>query len=208
MKIMPRIVWKGCSHKPYKAPDEPLPPEAVKLEIPQDNFWMRAIFIASPLFLPVIASLYLKNYIAGYAVTNKLWIAIGLLTALSLSIVHEWLHCLPYPRTATAYIGILPTRFMAYMTCNSPISRTNEIISSLLPTLLGIIPWIIFLFCPTGQKEFVSFCWGLAIMGVTSPCPDYLRTYYVWKRVPKHAFVQTTSHGIYWFKQTSKQLLN
>ena len=32
MKIMPRIVWKGCSHKPYKAPDEPLPPEAVKLK--------------------------------------------------------------------------------------------------------------------------------------------------------------------------------
>ena len=62
MKIIPRIIWKGCSYKPYKAPDEPLPPEVVKLEIPQDNFWMRAIFIASPLFLPVIASLYLKNH--------------------------------------------------------------------------------------------------------------------------------------------------
>ena len=198
---MPHVIWKGCSHKPYEAPDEPLPPEATKLEIPQNRFWIRALFIATPLILPVIASLYLKSYIAGQSVTNKLWIAIGLLTALALSIVHEWLHCLPYPRTATAYIGILPTRFMAYMTCNSPISRRNDIISSLLPSVLGIIPWFVFLICPTSQKEFASFCWGLAIMGVTSPCPDYLHAYYIWKNVPKHAFIQTTKHGIYWFKQ-------
>ena len=102
---MPHVIWKGCSHKPYEAPDEPLPPEATKLRIPQNRFWTRALFIATPLILPVIASLYLKSYIAGHLVTDKLWIAIGLLTALALSIVHEWLHCLPYPRTATAYIG-------------------------------------------------------------------------------------------------------
>ena len=202
--MTPHIIWKGCSRKPYEPSDKPLPPEAVKLEVPQNDFWIRALFMAAPLFLPVIASLYLKSYITGHTLIDKQWIAIGLLTALALSIVHEWLHCLPYPRTATAYIGILPTRFMAYMTCNFPISRRNDIISSLLPVLLGIIPWMAFLFCPITQKELVSFCWGLAIMGVTSPCPDYLHAYYIWKHVPKHAFIQTTSHGTYWFQKTSR----
>ena len=199
--MTPHIIWKGCSRKPYEPSDKPLPPEAVKLEVPQNDFWIRALFMAAPLFLPVIASLYLKSYITGHTLIDKQWIAIGLLTALALSIVHEWLHCLPYPRTATAYIGILPTRFMAYMTCNFPISRRNDIISSLLPVLLGIIPWMAFLFCPITQKELASFCWGLAIMGVTSPCPDYLHAYYIWKHVPKHAFIQTTSHGTYCFKK-------
>lgn len=46
------------------------------------------------------------------------------------------------------------------------------------------------------------FCWGLAIMGVVSPCPDYLYAYQLWKYVPKRAFTQTTSHGVYWFKST------
>ena len=202
--MTPHIIWKGCSRKPYEPSDKPLPPEAVKLEVPQNDFWIRALFMAAPLFLPVIASLYLKSYITGHTLIDKQWIAIGLLTALTLSIVHEWLHCLPYPRTATAYIGILPTRFMAYMTCNFPISRRNDIISSLLPVLLGIIPWMAFLFCPITQKELASFCWGLAIMGVTSPCPDYLHAYYIWKHVPKHAFIQTTSHGTYWFQKTSR----
>ena len=202
--MTPHIIWKGCSRKPYEPSDKPLPPEAVKLEVPQNDFWIRALFMAAPLFLPVIDSLYLKSYITGHTLIDKQWIAIGLLTALALSIVHEWLHCLPYPRTATAYIGILPTRFMAYMTCNFPISRRNDIISSLLPVLLGIIPWMAFLFCPITQKELASFCWGLAIMGVTSPCPDYLHAYYIWKHVPKHAFIQTTSHGTYWFQKTSR----
>ena len=202
--MTPHIIWKGCSRKPYEPSDKPLPPEAVNLEVPQNDFWIRALFMAAPLFLPVIASLYLKSYITGHTLIDKQWIAIGLLTALALSIVHEWLHCLPYPRTATAYIGILPTRFMAYMTCNFPISRRNDIISSLLPVLLGIIPWMAFLFCPITQKELASFCWGLAIMGVTSPCPDYLHAYYIWKHVPKHAFIQTTSHGTYWFQKTSR----
>jgi len=202
--MTPHIIWKGCSRKPYEPSDKPLPPEAVKLEVPQNDFWIRALFMAAPLFLPVIASLYLKSYITRHTLIDKQWIAIGLLTALALSIVHEWLHCLPYPRTATAYIGILPTRFMAYMTCNFPISRRNDIISSLLPVLLGIIPWMAFLFCPITQKELASFCWGLAIMGVTSPCPDYLHAYYIWKHVPKHAFIQTTSHGTYWFQKTSR----
>ena len=202
--MTPHIIWKGCSRKPYEPSDKPLPPEAVKLEVPQNDFWIRALFMAAPLFLPVIASLYLKSYITGHTLIDKQWIAIGLLTALALSIVHEWLHCLPYPRTATAYIGILPTRFMAYMTCNFAISRRNDIISSLLPVLLGIIPWMAFLFCPITQKELASFCWGLAIMGVTSPCPDYLHAYYIWKHVPKHAFIQTTSHGTYWFQKTSR----
>ena len=170
--MTPHIIWKGCSRKPYEPSDKPLPPEAVKLEVPQNDFWIRALFMAAPLFLPVIASLYLKSYITGHTLIDKQWIAIGLLTALALSIVHEWLHCLPYPRTATAYIGILP--------------------------------WMAFLFCPITQKELVSFCWGLAIMGVTSPCPDYLHAYYIWKHVPKHAFIQTTSHGTYWFQKTSR----
>lgn len=199
---MPQIIWKGFSRKPFHAPDEPLPTRAVKLEIPRRHFWIRALLLSSPLYLPIIASLYLKSYATGITFIDKPWVAIGLLSALFLSPVHEWLHCLPYPRTAMAYIGILPTRFMAYMTCHSPISRRNDMISSLLPATLGIVPWLAFLCVPPTQTEFASFCWGLAIMGVVSPCPDYLYAYQLWKYVPKRAFTQTTSHGVYWFKST------
>lgn len=202
---MPQIIWKGFSRKPFYAPDEPLPTRAVKLELPRRHFWIHALLLSSPLYLPIIASLYLKSYATGITFIDKPWVAIGLLSALFLSPVHEWLHCLPYPRTAMAYIGILPTRLMAYMTCKFPISRRNEMISSLLPVLLGIIPWFAFLCCPATQSALASFCWGLAVMGVMSPCPDYLHAYYVWKSIPKHAYIQGTNHGTSWFMHPLKQ---
>lgn len=62
---MPQIIWKGFSRKPFHAPDEPLPTRAVKLEIPRRHFWIRALLLSSPLYLPIIASLYLKSYATG-----------------------------------------------------------------------------------------------------------------------------------------------
>ena len=123
----------------------------------------------------------------------------GLVIALLLGIVHEWLHCLPYPRQATAYIGILPKRFMAYMSCTAPLCRNNDLLSSLLPAILGFIPWIIFLLCPATARPLASLCWGCAVMGMVSPCPDYLYAYCVYRQVPPHGWIQAGADGCYWY---------
>lgn len=81
------------------------------------------MLLAAPFYVPVVVSLYLKNHFLHCNIIDKGWLAIGLVIALLLGIVHEWLHCLPYPRQATAYIGILPKRFMAYMSCTAPLRK-------------------------------------------------------------------------------------
>lgn len=201
---MPKIIWKGCSSAPYTPALQELPPDAQKIQIPVQYYWLRAMLLAAPFYVPVVLSLYLKNHFLHCNIIDKGWLAMGLVIALLLGIVHEWLHCLPYPRQATAYIGILPKRFMAYMSCTTPLRRNNDLLSSLLPVIWGFIPWIIFLLCPATARPLASLCWGCAVMGMVSPCPDYLYAYCVYRQVPPHGWIQAGADGCYWYCRQSQ----
>ena len=197
---MAKIIWKGFTKHIVPAPHFPLPANARPLILPARHFWLKAILLAAPVFLPVLGSLYLKNYLLQTDMRDKPWILAGMLLALLLGVLHECLHAWAYPRKATAHIGVLYQRFLAYACCGAPISRQRYFVMCLLPISLCLIPWIVFLLCPPEARTLASLCWGCAIMGAAGPCPDYMNALCAFRQVPHNGYLQEGEDGHdYWF---------
>lgn len=108
---MAKIIWKGFTEHVIRAPRRPLPPDARPLIVPRRHYWLKAILLAAPVYLPVLASLYLKNSFLQTDMRDKPWIVAGMALALLLGPLHEYLHACVYPKMATAHIGVLYKRF-------------------------------------------------------------------------------------------------
>lgn len=202
---MAKIIWKGFTEHVIRAPRRPLPPDARPLIVPRQHFWLKAILLAAPVYLPVLASLYLKNSFLQTDMRDKPWTVAGMALALLLGPLHEYLHACVYPKMATAHIGVLYKRFLFYMDCGAPIGRGRYFVMCLLPMLLCILPWIIFLLCPADAKALASLCWGCAIMGAVGPCPDYMNALCAWQQVPRGGYLQEGEDGgDYWYLPASK----
>ena len=106
---MARIIWQGFTHHIIPAPRQPLPSDARPLIVPRRHYWLKAILLAAPVWLPVLASLYLKNSLLQTDLRDRPWIMAGMALALLLGPLHECLHAWAYPKGATAHIGMLFT---------------------------------------------------------------------------------------------------
>ncbi|MCI9146198.1 MAG: hypothetical protein HFJ97_07555 [Eubacterium sp.] len=71
-----------------------------------------------------------------------------------------------------------------YHSCNSKI-------------VLGIIPLIIFLISPETNRALNGVMFGLMIMGLTSPYPDYFNVYQVLKQTKKGCLLQFEKDDLY-----------
>lgn len=197
---MAKIIWKGFTEHVIRAPRRPLPPDARPLIVPRRHYWLKAILLAAPVYLPVLASLYLKNSFLQTDMRDKPWIVAGMALALLLGPLHEYLHACVYPKMATAHIGVLYKRFLFYMDCGAAISRGRYFVMCLLPMLLCILPWTVFLLCPADAKALASLCWGCAIMSAVGPAPDYMNALCAWRQVPRGAQLQEgPDGGDYWY---------
>lgn len=86
-------------------------------------------------------------------------------------------------RTSSLYRNMLK-KFAAFAVCHEPISRRRFVVMSLMPTLAGIIPLMIFLICPA--NEIISgICIPVGIMGMISPMPDYMDIHIICKQTPR-----------------------
>ena len=197
---MAKIIWKGFTEHVVPAPRRPLQPDARPLLIPRRHYWPKAILLAAPVYLPVLTSLYLKNSLLQTDLRDKPWIVAGMVLALLLGPLHECLHACVYPKGSTAHIGVLYRRCLFYMDCGAPIRRGRYFVMCLLPMLLCLIPWTVFLLCPAEAKALASLCWGCAIMCAVAPAPDYMNALCAWRQVPCRAQLQEGSDGgDYWY---------
>ena len=78
---MAKIIWKGFTEHVIRAPRRPLPPDARPLIVPRRHYWLKAILLAAPVYLPVLASLYLKNSFLQTDMRDKPWIVAGRILA-------------------------------------------------------------------------------------------------------------------------------
>ena len=74
---------------------------------------------------------------------------------------------------------------------------------SLLPLLSGIVPVVIFWFSPVAWKPWNGFWFGLSIMGLISPYPDYFNVYQVLKQTPPECYIQNHGDETYWIENLS-----
>ena len=73
---MARIIWQGFTHHIIPAPRQPLPSDARPLIVPRRHYWLKAILLAAPVWLPVLGvtvseELPAANRPAGQAVDSS-----------------------------------------------------------------------------------------------------------------------------------------
>ena len=200
---MVKIKWIGIVNSNYKFKYKELPDNAVKIKMFKP---IVSFIFGITAFLLSLMILFIKRSMYGQMPINKLFIPLGCLIGAIFIVLHEILHAIVYPNGSIAYIGINKNIIMPFEFCATSISKTRFIISSLLPTFLGIIPLMVFLLCPLGHKILLTFLWTLGTVGLSTPGPDYADIVSVIMQVPNGSFIQSSEDGFYWFKHNNSKL--
>lgn len=197
---MPKIKWAGVVKNTADYQNGILPASAKKLDMPDTmgEMMLKAIPFLIPSFVIIVFSMFFKTLSAGQPVVAPLYVVSGFLLSFFVGLpVHELLHAVVYPKEATVYIGIMPKQFTAVALASYPVSRRRFILMSLLPTVLGVIPLIIFLISPAANRELNGIMFGLMLMGLVSPYPDYYNVYQVLKQTKKGCSLQFEKDDLY-----------
>ncbi len=197
---MPKIKWVGVVHNTADYQSSILPSTAIKLDMPDtmEKMMLKAIPFLIPAVVIIIFSMFFKTLSAGQPVIAPFYIVLGFLLSFFIGIpVHELLHAIVYPKEATVYIGIMPKQFTAVALASYPISRNRFILMSLLPIVLGVVPLIIFLVSPETNRALNGIMFGLMIMGLISPYPDYFNVYQVLRQTKKGCLLQFEKDDLY-----------
>ena len=200
---MAKIIWEGNQDWDERFAlfeDEPLPPNAVKINKPENMFTASVVYMILP-FLLCMVSVILKAWSGRlfpfdfrFALPSFI---IGFIVAMPL---HEILHAICYPSGVKVYVGIDMKKQRAYAMAFSPISKRRYIIMSLIPALTGIASLLVFVLSPVENKILNTLAIIPAFMGLISPAPDYLDVVKILRQVPKGAKIQTANQGLFWFK--------
>lgn len=195
---MPEIRWVGAKDQDAAFPEEHLPYGAKLLRSPDPLSAAMLPYGLVPLLL-CFGALFFKAWRLGRFPMEVEMIFVGILLGVLLIPVHEYLHGVCFPKGATVYVGLIPQKLAAFAVCHAPVSWRRFMVMSLLPTILGIVPLLIFLLAPGGWGKIMGLCWPLAVMGLLSPMPDYMNVACVRRQVPRGATIQTTNSGCFWY---------
>ncbi len=198
---MPNIVWEG-NKKEFGTLHScaEIPQNAVKLRN-ADGFIEKALpYGVAPTVICMLA-VFLKAFINKQPPLEPLFLIpafiIGFLIALPF---HEFMHALCYPKGATVWVGLCLRKIAAYAISYYPLTKTQFIIMSLAPSLLGIVPLVLFIVIPISMKPLLTICVIPAFMGLISLAPDYMDIKSVIKNAPNNALIQDTTDGLYYYK--------
>ncbi len=198
---MPNIKWIGFINKNEieKYQKGELDSNAIKMKMPEtmNKMMVKAFPFVIPALIIMFLAMYLKGHINNQIVVYKPYMFIGLIIGFFLSIIHELLHAIVYPKGVNTYIGIAkPVTFVAL--ASYPLNKERFIVMCLLPYILGIVPLILFLFSPANYLALNSIIYGIAFVGMVSPYPDAYNVYQVIRQVPKGKKVQFYGDDTYY----------
>lgn len=195
---MPKIIWEG-NRREWNAPHtgEPLHEGAQKLKM-SENVFRDSLPYGIPAMLICFLAVFLKTYIyREFLFAPQYFLPafiFGFLFALPL---HELMHAVCYPKGAVVWVGLCLRKIAAYAVSFCPISRRRYIVMSLAPTLLGIVPLIVFILSPPEWKPLMTLCIVPAFMGMISPSPDYMDVIAVLRQTDKNDMLQAANDGLY-----------
>ena len=193
------IVLKKCIENISKYQQGDLPPNAEKFKTPAtpDDMMKRSAPIMAVLCFAIAISVFAKNIISHSMTVFLPTVLAGCLIGVGLCIVHEWLHGIVYPREAKVTIGKLKGQMVFVALASYPLKRIRFVIMCLLPFILGIIPWLLFIVSPAHNRAFNGFMFGMTCVGMVSPAPDVLNVILVMKQVRKGEKVMFYGEDMY-----------
>ena len=176
---MIKIVWSIKDINKYQTGN--LPDNAIKIETPKsvDELMKKALPIAVILCVLLFAAMLGKTIVCKVVVISPIFILVGFALGFLLLIIHEWLHGIVYPKDADVTIG---RRF---------------ILMCLLPFVLGVVPFILFLISPAEFRVFNGLNFGMACMGMVSPFPDVYNVLTVLRRSEKNDSIMFYKNDMY-----------
>lgn len=192
------IQWVGCQKWDTDFPELPLPAHAKRLDFPEHMLTASLPYGILPM-LVCYAALFGKIAASPVFPLDRRFVPLGILLGLLLIPVHEVLHAACFPKAATVYVGLAPEKLAAFAVCFSPVSRGRFCVMSLLPAALGLAPLALFWLFPAGWGVAAALCWPAAMIGLISPCPDYMSVLRVLRHVPAGALIQASNSGWHWY---------
>lgn len=193
---MAKIIFKGIA-----SPDDPdllavNPHPANAHDLPLPTVRLQILFML-PAFLVCMGCMAAKARLTGRFPLFAPLIPVGILLGVLGCLVHELLHALPQPKGARAYIGFIPKGFLFFMKCKEPVSRRRFIFMALLPVAWGALPLALFWF--SENPPLNALLWPMAMIGLTSPSPDYANVRRILREVPPNGLIQDDVDGLCWF---------
>ncbi|MGN0329407.1 MAG: DUF3267 domain-containing protein [Lachnospira sp.] len=176
-----------------------LPDNAVKIETPQsmDEMMKKSAPIAGILCMLLFVTILCKTILCGDIVISPLFIPVGFIIGFLLLMVHEWLHGIVYPKEANVTIGKMKRKMTFVALVSYPLKRFRFIIMCLLPFVLGLVPLIIFIFCPAEYRIFNGIMFGMACVGMVSPFPDVYNVIMVLRKATRNDAIMFYQDDMY-----------
>ena len=181
---MIKIVWSIKDINKYQTGN--LPDNAIKIETPKsvDELMKKALPIAVILCVLLFAAMLGKTIVCKVVVISPIFI-------------HEWLHGIVYPKDADVTIGRIKGKTTFVALASYPLKRDRFILMCLLPFVLGVIPFILFLISPAEFRVFNGLNFGMACMGMVSPFPDVYNVLTVLRRSEKNDSIMFYKNDMY-----------
>lgn len=201
---MPHIKWLGIIKDNLGCYQESkLPDDAKKVDMPEDldEIMVKSIPFCIGGIVIIMFSVIVKSLVCKEFPFNPIWSIIGFVVGFLALIIHELLHAVAFPKAATVYIGIYPKSYAAVALSAYPLKRWRFVFMSLLPTILGIVPIVLFLLLPPYMKNLSGFFLGMSMMGLTSPSVDLYNVYMVLRGTPKGCIVQFHGEDLYYYEE-------
>ncbi len=164
-----------------------LPQNAAKIDTARsmDEMMKKAAPIAAVLCIVLFITMLTKTITSHKMVFHPLAIVGGFVIGFGLLTVHEWLHAVVYPKEAKVTIGKVKGKLIFVALASHPMTRARFIFMSLLPFVLGVLPLAVFIFSPADNRVLNGLMFGMAGMGMVSPCPDVYNVLAVLKQSKK-----------------------
>lgn len=123
-----------------------------------------------------------------------------------LIVLHELIHAAFFPRRAVKDVWFYQMQ-AAMVYCNTPVTRTRFVIMSLAPAvLLGVLPFVSWLFWAQSVNFILSIAWGsMAWSMIFGGIGDFYNVRNVLAQVPKDAYVFNYGLHTYWIEDPRKK---
>lgn len=193
-----KLIWKGIYHREEELPKGELPPQAVPFWEPENlaelNRQVRG-------FLPVVLGLAVVAILARWLLWGPpgwwgCFGVVGVVLFLPGLLVHEFLHALCYPLSATCGLWLAPREGALLVVSTFPVSKARFLFLSLAPSVvLGVLPLVFWVAFPDLQGSAFTF----GILNLISCTGDWLNVKNTVQQVPAGAMIQGSGLHSYWY---------
>ncbi len=192
-----KLIFKGKFTSYDALPKGELPENAVAFREPKT---MVGINLMALLFaLPVAIVMFILLSMFGGSEMYGRYNLCGLVIALALVPLHEYIHALFCGKNAEVYMYYSLKHYMMFVLTLTPMTKARFIVMSLMPSLiLGWLPFLAgLLICPSADIGGILMAAGIfgAIMG----CGDYMNMFNAAVQMPKGSLTQLSGMHSYWF---------